>query len=282
MAERDRYIPGVPCWADTTQPDPDAAKEFYGGLFGWELEDVMPPGSDAKYLEARIGGRRAAAISSAMPGAPTTWNTYVWTTSADEIAAKVRDAGGTVVVEPMDVLDAGRMATFTDPEGAAFGVWQPAEHRGAEVVNEHGGVNFNDLNTRDPEAAKAFYDAVFGWKALAMEGGFEMWTLPGYGDFLEELNPGTKERNRELGGPEGFEDVVASIAPLPDDQPDVPAHWGITFAVDDADRAAEQAAELGGTVVMPPTDMPWVRMTVITDPQGATFTASQFVPPSRD
>jgi len=282
MAERDRYIPCVPCWADTTQPDPDAAAEFYGGLFGWELEDVMPPGSDAKYLEARIGGRRAAAISSAMPGAPTTWNTYVWTTSADEIAAKVRDAGGTVVIEPMDVLDAGRMATFTDPEGAAFGVWQPAEHRGAEVVNEHGGVNFNDLNTRDPEAAKAFYGAVFGWKALAMEGGFEMWTLPGYGDFLEELNPGTKERNRELGGPEGFEDVVASIAPLPDDQPDVPAHWGITFAVDDADRAAEQAAELGGTVVMSPTDMPWVRMTVITDPQGATFTASQFVPPSRD
>ena len=284
MAERERYIPGVPCWVDTTQPDPDAAAEFYGGLFGWDLEDVMPAGSDAKYLEARIGGKRAAAISSAMPGAPqgATWNTYVWTDDADATAAKVRDAGGAVTGEPMDVMEAGRMATFTDAEGAAFGVWQPGEHRGAEVVNEHGGVNFNDLNTRDVEAAKSFYGAVFGWEALAMEGGFRMWVLDGYGDLLEELRPGTREGMREMGAPERFEDVVASIAPIPDDQPDAAAHWGVTFAVDDADRAAEQAAELGGTVVIPPTDMPWVRMTVITDPQGATFTASQFVPPSRD
>jgi predicted enzyme related to lactoylglutathione lyase len=283
MAERDRYIPGVPCWVDTTQPDPEAAAEFYGGIFGWEFEDVMPPGSDAKYLEARIGGKRVAAISSGGPGgAPdgATWNTYVWTDSADDIAAKVRDAGGTVVVEPMDVMEAGRMATFTDSEGAGFGVWQPKLHRGAEVVNEHGSVNFNDLNTRDPAAAKAFYGAVFGWDVLAMEGGFEMWVLDGYGDFLEELNPGTRARNRELGAPERFEDVVASLAPIPDDQPDVTAHWGLTFAVDDADAAAEKAAGSGGTVVMPPTDMPWVRMTVITDPQGATFTASKFVPPS--
>ncbi|HEX6115825.1 MAG TPA: VOC family protein [Solirubrobacterales bacterium] len=283
MAERDRYIPGVPCWVDTTQPDPDAAAEFYGGLFGWELEDVMPPGSDAKYIEARIGGRRVAAISSGGgPGPPdtATWNMYVWTGSADEAAAKVRDAGGTVVTDPMDVMDAGRMATFTDSEGAGFGVWQPNEHRGAEVVNEHGSVNFNDLNTRNPEAAKAFYGAVFGWEVLAMDGGFEMWVLDGYGDFLEELNPGTRERNRELGAPERFADVVASVAPIPDDQPDVPAHWSLTFAVDDADAAAEKAAELGGAVVVPPMDLPWVRTTVITDPQGATFTASKFVPPA--
>ncbi len=282
MAERDRYIPGVPCWADTTQPDPEAAAEFYGGLFGWEFEDTMPPGSGVKYLEARIGGQRAGAISSGGPGATqtATWNTYVWVESADETAAKVRDTGGTVVSEPMDVMDAGRMATFTDAEGAGFGVWQPKEHRGAGVVNEHGGVNFNDLNTRDAEAAAAFYGAVFGWEALAMEGGFEMWALPGYGDFLEEINPGTRAGMREMGAPERFEDVVASLAPLGDDQPDVPAHWGITFAVDDADLLAEKAAELGGTVVMPPTDMPWVRMSVITDPQGATFTASKFVPPA--
>jgi len=282
MADRDRYIPGVPCWADTTQPDPAAAGEFYAGLFGWELEDLMPPGSGVKYLEGRIGGKRVAAISSGPPGTTpeARWNTYVWVESVDETVAKVRGAGGTVVTEPMDVMDAGRMATFTDPEGAAFGIWQPREHRGAEVVNEHGGVNFNNLNTRDVEGAKAFYGKVFGWRSLAMESGFEMWTLPGYADFLEEINPGTKERNEELGAPEGFADVVASIAPIPDDQPDVPAHWGITFAVDDADAVAAKASETGGTVVMPPTDMPWVRTTVITDPAGATFTASKFVPPN--
>ena len=284
MADRDRYIPGVPCWADTTQPDPKAAAEFYSGLFGWELEEKMPPGSEAKYLEATIGGSRAAAVSSQPEGSPPqpTWNTYVWVESADEATAKVREAGGTVLAEPMDVMDAGRLAVFADPEGAVIGVWQPAEHRGAGVVNEHGGVNFNNLNTRDVEGAKKFYGSVFGWRALDMDGGFSMWTLPGYGDFLEEtVNPGMREGMAEMGAPKGFEDVVASIAPIPDDQPDTPAHWGITFAVDDADAAAAKAAELGGTVVMPPTDMPWVRMTVITDPQGATFTASMFVPENR-
>ena len=245
---------------------------------------MMPPGSEVEYLEARIGGKRVAAISSGGPGTVDTaaWNMYVWVDSADETAAKVRDAGGAVVSEPMDVMDAGRMATFTDAEGAGFGVWQPNEHRAAEVVNEHGAVNFNDLSTRDTGAAKSFYGSVFGWEALEMEGGFEMWVLPGYGDFLDEINPGTKANMKEMGAPEGFVDVVASIAPPGDDQADTPAHWGLTFAVDDADEAAAKAAELGGTVVMAPTDMPWVRMTVITDPQGATFTASQFVPPSRD
>jgi predicted enzyme related to lactoylglutathione lyase len=282
MAEGDRYIPGVPCWVDTTQPDVDKAGEFYGAIFGWELEDLMPPGSGTRYLEARIGGKRVAAISAGDPQNPpteATWNMYVWVDDVEATAAKVEAAGGKVVTPPMEVMDAGWMATFTDREGASFGVWQPKEHRGAEVVNEHGSVNFNDLNTRDPEAAKEFYGEVFGWKALTMEGGFEMWTLPGYGDFLEQINPGTKENMADMGAPEGFIDVVASLQQIPDDQPDTPAHWSVTFAVDDADAAAETAAANGGTVDMPPTDMPWVRVTWITDPGGVAFSASQFVPP---
>ena len=109
-----------------------------------------------------------------------------------------------------------------------------------------------------------------------------MWTLPGYGDHLELLNPGTRERMAELEAPEGFEDVVASLAPIAEDQPDTPPHWGLTFGVDDADAIAEKAAELGGTIIVPPFDAPWVRMTIIADPQGATFTASKFVPENRD
>jgi predicted enzyme related to lactoylglutathione lyase len=284
MPERDGYIPGVPCWVDTTQPDPDAAASFYGGLFGWEFEDVMPPGSELKYLMARIRGLDAAAISSAPEAGPpgAVWNTYVWVDSADETASKVRDAGGSVLFEPMDVMDAGRMAVFADPEGAAFGVWQAREMKGARIVNEHATVNFNDLNTRDPEGAKAFYGAVFGWDALGLPGGFQMWTLPGYGDHLEQGDPGLRKRLAEFGGPEGFEDVVASIVPLGDDRPDVPPHWGVTFAVDDADAVAQKATELGGNVIVPPFDAPWVRATVVADPQGATFTASKFVPENRD
>ena len=284
MPERDRYIPGVPCWVDTSQPDPDAAVEFYGGLFGWEFEDVMPPGSEAKYFLARLRGGAVAAVSSIPPGAPpkAMWDTYIWVESADEAASKVRASGGGIVKEPFDVPGAGRTVVCTDPEGAVFCVWQAYQHRGAQIVNEPGSVNFNDLYTRDVESAKSFYGAVFGWETLAVGGGFEMWTLPGYGDHLERDDPDLRKRLAEFGGPAGFEDVVASLSPIADDQPEVSAHWGLTFAVDDADAVAAKAAELGGTVVVPPFDAPWVRMTILTDPQGATFTASKFMPDNQD
>ena len=284
MAERDGYIPGVPCWIDTSQPDPEAAVEFYSGLFGWNFEDAMPPGSEGKYYSARIRGKDVAAVSSIPEAAPpmATWNTYVWVDSADDTAAKVRDAGGQVLTEPFDVMDAGRMAVFADPEGAVFCVWQANQHKGAQIVNEHGSLNFNDLHTRDPERAKAFYGAVFGWDTLELDGGFQTWTLPGYAEYLERDNPGLRKQMAEAGAPEGFADVVASLIPIPDDQPDTPAHWGVTFAVGDADAAANKATELGGNVILPPMDAPWVRMTVVADPQGAMFTASQFVPENKD
>jgi predicted enzyme related to lactoylglutathione lyase len=281
MPERDGYIPGVPCWVDTTQPDPDAAAEFYGGLFGWEFEDVMP--GDAKYLIGRIRGGDVGAISSPPEGQqpPVAWNSYIWVDSADEAAAKVRDAGGTVVMEPMDIFESGRMAVFADPEGAVFSVWQANQHKGSQIVNEHGSVNFNNLTTRDLDGAKAFYGAVFGWETLDL-GGSYMWTLPGYGDYLEQLTPGTRDNFATMGAPDGFIDAVAGLLVIADDQPDVPPHWGVTFAVDDADASAARATELGGTGLHGPFDAPWVRMSVITDPQGAMFIASQFVPENKN
>jgi predicted enzyme related to lactoylglutathione lyase len=284
MPERDGYIPGVPCWIDTSQPDPEAAVDFYRGLFDWEFEDVMPPDSPGKYFIARIRGGDVAAVGSVPEAAPpmAMWNTYVWVESADETAAKVKDAGGAVVMDPFDVMDAGRMAVCADPEGAVFCVWQAKEHKGARVVNEHGSLNFNGLNTRDPQSAKPFYGSVFGWETLGLNGGFEMWTLPGYGDYLERDNPDLRKQMAEAGAPAGFVDVVAAINPIGDDQADTPAHWNVTFAVDDADAIAAKATELGGTVVAPPFDAPWVRTTVIADPQGATFIASKFVPENKD
>ena len=284
MPERDGYIPGVPCWVDTTQPDPDAALPFYGGLFGWEFENVMPEGSDdGKYVIGRIRGGDAAAVASIPAGAPpmARWNTYVWVDSADETAAKARDAGGAVAMEPFDVMDFGRMAVLADPEGAVFCVWEAKDHKGAGVVNEHGSLNFNGLATRDLDAAKAFYGAVFGWTTLASAGD-SMWTLPGYGDHLEESSPGLRQQMTEMGAPEGFIDVVAAITPVAEDEPDTPAHWSVTFAVDDADATAAKARQLGGEVVAGPFDAPWTRLAVIRDPQGATFIAGQFVPENKD
>ena len=283
MPERNGYIPGVPCWVDTNQPDPDAVLPFYRGLFGWEFENAMPEGSGGKYFIARLRGGDVAAVGSSPEGAPpgAVWNTYVWVDSADEAAVKARESGGRVVSEPFDVMDAGRMAVLADPEGAVFCVWQAKGHKGATVVNEHGSLNFNGLATRDPEGAAAFYGAVFGWKTLMLPAGV-MWTLPGYGDHLEERNPGLRNQMAQMGAPDGFIDVVAALNPIADDDSDTPPHWSVTFAVDDANATAAKARELGGEVVAGPVDAPWTRSAVIRDPNGATFIASQFVPQNKD
>jgi uncharacterized protein len=304
MPERDGYVPGVPCWVDASEPDVEAAVDFYRELFGWEFEDVIPPSAEGKYFVAccettgssifamsgdRHGGD-VAAVRSIPEAAPPTamWNTYFWVDSVEEAASKVRDAGGDVVMEPFDFMNASRIAVFSDPEGAAFGVWEAKEHKGARVVNDPGALVFNGLNTRDVEGARSFYGSVFGWRTLAIGGGGEGWVLPGYGDYLERYHPDLRKRMAEAGAPEGFEDVVASINPISDDQPGTPAHWSVTFAVDDADATAAKAAELGGRVIVPPFDAAWststytIRVAVLADPQGATFSASKFVPKDND
>jgi predicted enzyme related to lactoylglutathione lyase len=300
MPERDGYIPGVPCWVDASQPDPEAAVEFYGELFGWEFENAVPAGSEGNYFIARheatsssifdlSGALRSgdvAGVRSIHEAAPprAMWNTYFWVDSADQAASKVRDAGGRVMVEPFDFMDACRMGIFTDHDGAAFGVWEAKEHKGARLVNDPGALVFNGLNTRDVEGARSFYGSVFGWRTGPIGGGADGWTLPGYGDWLErEHHPDLGKQMAEAGAPEGFEDTVASIIPIPDDQPDTPAHWSVTFATEDADATAAKVRKLGGEVIVPPFDAPWstatytIRVTVISDPQGATFSASKFV-----
>jgi predicted enzyme related to lactoylglutathione lyase len=282
MPDRDGYIAGIPCWVDTSHPDPEAVLPFYRGLFGWDFEDVMPEGADGQYFIGRIRDRDVAAIGPSPAGAArlAMWNTYIWVADADEAAAKVRAAGGAVVAEPFDVMDSGRMAVLTDPEGAAFCVWQAKNHRGAKVVNEHGSLNFNGLATRDPEAAKVFYRAVFGWTTLELPFGV-LWTLAGYGDHLEQGSPGLRQQMAQMGAPDGFIDVVAALTPIADDD-ETPAHWSVTFGVDDVDLAVDQVRRLGGEVVTGPFAAPWTRMAVIRDPQGATFVASQFVPENND
>lgn len=299
MPQRDGYIPGVPCWMELRQPDPAGALDFYGGLFGWEFEDVMPPDSADRYFVARgqaasssifdtsgaVRSGDVAAVRSAPAGAPPAWMTYFWVDDADAAVDRVRAAGGSVVTEPYELLDLCRVAECADPEGAPFSVWAARGHRGARLVNDPGAVVLNNLNTGDVERARSFYGAVFGWRTAGIGGNAEGWTLPGYGDWLErEHHPGLRRRMEGAGAPAGFEDVIGSIIPLGDDQSGVPAHWSVTFASADADATAARAAELGGTVIVPPFDAPWstatytIRITVIGDPQGAIFTASKFVP----
>jgi uncharacterized protein len=285
VLERDGYPPGVPCWVDTGQPDPEAATQFYGGLFGWEFEDTMPADMPGHYLVARLDGRDVAAVGSQQEGAPPTpaWGTYIAVESADDSVARARDAGGRVLTEPFDVLDAGRMAVLADPVGAVFCLWQAGTHRGAQVVNAPNTWNWSDVHTRDAERAKAFYGDLFGWVADTIDMGevrLTMLRLPGYGDFLEQIEPDIRRRQAEQGVPAGFEDAIAWLVPMTDDAypPEVPSHWSVTFAVNDADWVAAKAAELGGTVLAAPFNAGPARMAGLADPQGAAFAVSAYKP----
>jgi uncharacterized protein len=267
MSERDGYEPGVPCWVDTWQPDVEAAVSFYSELFGWGAEDTMPPGTPGKHYICRLRDRDVAAIASAPAKAPLTapaWGTYIWVESAENTAAKVVKAGGTVVMEPFPSLDGGRIAVVADPAGAVFGVWQPGEHRGAQVVNEPGAWSTSALNTSDPGGAMEFYGGVFGWGTETLDlGGAEvtLWRLPGYFGG-EPAQPVPR-------------DVIATMAPMSSD--DGPPRWSVDFWVDDVDATAERATRLGGEVVAPPYDIPIaaLRQAVLADPQGAAFSVTK-------
>ena len=250
MPGRTSYTQGTPNWVDLQTTNQDAAKAFYSGLFGWSYDDQsMPQG--AVYSMAMLGGHPVAAIAPqssemAAAGVPPVWNTYIAVDSVDEATAKVEAAGGKVAMAPFDVMDAGRMAFVMDPAGAPVALWQANQHIGAMLVNEPGTLAWNELITADPGAIK-FYTDVLGLTTSTMDMG------GGHGYTLFEA---------------GGQQVGGSMAPP---MPGIPNHWQVYFAVDDTDAAAAKAAELGGTVQVPPFDTPVGRIAVLIDPQGAVF-----------
>lgn len=251
MPERTKYAPGTPSWTDLQTTDPGAAKSFYAALFDWEFED-LPTGHDADgnpafYSMARKNGKDVAAIAPLpMPGVPPHWNTYITVVDVDATAAQVAGAGGTVVMDAFDVMDAGRMALVADPTGAMFCLWTAKNSIGAHLVNEHGTLSWNELMTADVPAAAAFYEKLLGWGANT-QGTPEME----YTEF--------KLGDRSIGG--------AMKPPMPG----MPSVWGIYFATDDTDKTAELATANGGTVIQGPMDIEPGRMAVLADPTGAMF-----------
>jgi hypothetical protein len=254
MPEISEYTPGTPSWVDLGTPDIDATADFYGGIFGWDLPASENPEETGGYRMAMLGGQPVAGAMPLMEeGQPPAWTTYVAVADADETAAKVREAGGQVVAEPMDVMDLGRMALFSDPTGAFFGVWQARSFKGAGVKGDPGAVGWNELNTRDPERAKEFYSAVFGWEPRPFEApdGPPYWTV-------------------HVGGDENGVGGIMDMRSLVPDE--VPPHWLTYFTVEDVDGTAAKANELGGSVALEPEDIEGVgRFAVLQDPAGATF-----------
>ncbi len=176
------YPQGVPSWVDTEQPDVEAAIDFYGGLFGWTFEYVMPPGAPGRYLIAKLDGLDVAGLGSGGEG--TAWNTYIAVDDADDAVSKLVTAGAKVVSTPEDAGEGGRSAALADPEGAGFRLWQAKRRLGAQVVNQPGAWNFSDLHTPDPGESIAFYEKAFGWQVDDVGFGL-MVRRPGYGNHLE-------------------------------------------------------------------------------------------------
>src|SRR4051794_19835044 len=139
MSERDGFQPGVPSWVDLLGPDPRQLTQFYGATFGWDFDGPGPMPGGGEYHVARLRGRDVAGVGSQPPGAPpAAWTTYVEVESADAAARAAEAAGGSVLAAPFDAPPAGRIAVVADPGGAALGVWEPHQRRGAQLVNEPG------------------------------------------------------------------------------------------------------------------------------------------------
>jgi uncharacterized protein len=248
MGERDGYQPGTFCWAELSTSDQEAAKSFYAGLFGWQSDD-RPVGEGSFYSMQVLAGKMVAAIAGQPQqqreaGVPPLWNNYVWVDDADAVAARAKELGANVHAGPFDVMTAGRMAVIQDPQGAFFMLWQPGDHKGAQLVNAPGALVWNELQSPDIDASAAFYGSLFGWETEPMEGPERYLTI--------------KNAGANNGG-------IRALTPP------APPSWLTYFAVEDVDAALAKVGELGGSTLAGPIPISVGTIAVVADPQGAVF-----------
>ncbi|MCP5096670.1 MAG: VOC family protein [Chloroflexi bacterium] len=249
------YPDGVFCWVDLASSDPEAAKTFYTSLFGWEFEDTHTD-IGTIYTMFKLNGYNVAAVSRMSPemqaqGVPPFWSSYVSHSNVDAAAAKATEAGGTLMFPPFDVMEEGRMTMLQDPSGAMIGIWQAKNHTGAQLVNQSNTLVWNELQTRDSDAAKSFFNTVFGWEGKTDKTGYVTYF----------------QNDRRHAGMIQMDETWGEI----------PANWGVYFMVDDINVAAAKVEALGGTLMMPPTPAGDIgHFFVAQDPQGGTFSLIQF------
>ncbi|MGD9999096.1 MAG: VOC family protein [Ilumatobacteraceae bacterium] len=242
MAERTSYAPGTPSWVDVSTPSTAIAADFYTALFGWTAE-MAPQPEAGGYGLFTLRGKRVAGLGPLQdPQLPPSWSVYVTVTDVDGTAAIAAANEGTVIVPPMDVLDAGRMAVLRDPLGASISLWQPGTTIGAELVNEPNTFVWNELATPGLAHSCAFYQRVFAWQQMEGPNDGTIFSLDG--------------------------DMVCGAHLAADGES---PGWSVWFAVDDCDRSAAQVRDLGGAVWVPPSEMGFGRGAVVADPAGAVF-----------
>jgi predicted enzyme related to lactoylglutathione lyase len=256
MSVVEKHAPGSFCWVELGTTDAKNAKAFYAGLFGWRPED-MPMGGGQVYTMLLIQGKAIGALyemdeNMRRMSVPTSWLQYIAVENADQTVAQVKKLGGHVMKEPFDVFDAGRMAVIQDPAGAVFAVWQPNRNIGIRITGEPHTLCWSELATSDTSGSIEFYTRLLGWSAKA--------GAPGGMDYTEISNQG-----RPMGG----------IMPMTPEMGKT-AHWTPYFLVTGCDSTAGKAKQLGGSLCVPPTNIPDVgRFAVISDPQGAVFSIFQ-------
>ncbi len=253
MPVRDGAPLGAPCWIDLTTSDVDRAQDFYGTVFGWTFESAGP--EYGGYINAAKDGHRVAGLMASRPefGSPDHWATYFHTADIDATVSAVTAAGGSVCMGPHEVPAKGYMGMASDPSGAFFGLWQPLEHRGFEVIGEAGSPVWHQLTTRDFSAAVDFYREVLGWRTEQVSDTDEFrYSTAWFGD-------------QQLLG------VMDGARCLPDG---VPSNWSIFFGAEDVDKALRVIADNGGAVVREAEDTPYGRLAAATDPMGVIFNLS--------
>ncbi|HLY23113.1 MAG TPA: VOC family protein [bacterium] len=262
MATRTEYQHGEFSWVTLSTSDVAAAKRFYGGLFGWQFND-MPAGPGQTYTFCELNHKSVGGLSALTPemgNAPPHWMPFVNVRSADEIGKRVAKNGGKVLYGPEDVLDVGRMGAFADPTGARLAFWEPKRHKGAALVGETGAICWNEVLTPDIEAAGRFYRAVYDWSSDLVDTSEDS----SYTIFKAGNN------------------MIAGMMARPARLKDVPPNWLTYFGTDDVDASAAKVRELGGKVMQPPTDIPGIgRFAVCQDGQGAVFAIAKFIPPAQ-
>lgn len=252
MPNVDSFAPGEFCWIELGTTDQQGAKRFYGDLFGWDADD-RPMDGDAVYSMMKLRGRDVCGIyaldAQRMHGIPPHWGLYVSVDDVDAAVKRASELGGQMLCAPFDVFDLGRMVTVKDPTGAVLNLWQSRRHKGAGVVREPGALAWAELDTRDLEAAKRFYPALFGWG------------VAGSPDYVE-----WKRGEQHIGG-------MMELGPQ---MAHVPPNWLVYFGTGNCTETVKSAEGLGARVLVPEMPIPnGGRFAVLSDPQSAVFAVYQ-------
>ena len=251
MAETKTFVINAPVWIDLSSTDPAGSREFYSKLFGWTAEPEKDPNAGG-YAVAKLGGKDVAGIGGQQdPNAPSAWMVYIGSSDASALAKKVEAAGGKVVAPAFEVMDVGTMAVFQDPTGAFISAWQPNTMPGFGVMRRAGAYSWAELNSRGIDRASGFYTKVFGWTTKKSPMG------EGMGDYTEF----------QLGG----ESIAGGMEMNPMVPKEVPSYWMVYFGATDVDAAHKKAVGLGASEMVPPSDFPGGRFSILSDPQGAMF-----------